>query len=117
MRALARDLGAGLGVGGHLTRLRRTRLGPFGQDRAIGLEALAEAEESAMVDLPSSAALCFPCWRLDADQARAVAFGQRIPWGGPASVEEPVALLGPTGEFLALAVVDADVARYLAVFA
>jgi len=42
IRALARDLGAGLGVGGHLTELRRTRVGPFGIEEAHTLEALAE---------------------------------------------------------------------------
>ncbi|WP_255361996.1 tRNA pseudouridine(55) synthase TruB, partial [Mycobacterium sp. 1081908.1] len=42
IRALARDLGAALGVGGHLTALRRTRVGRFGLDRARSLEDLAE---------------------------------------------------------------------------
>ena len=42
VRALARDLGAALGVGGHLTALRRTRVGPFGLDRARTLEQLGE---------------------------------------------------------------------------
>ena len=40
MRALARDLGAALGVGGHLTALRRTRVGPFTLAHARTLEAL-----------------------------------------------------------------------------
>ena len=39
VRALARDLGADLGVGGHLTRLRRTTVGPVGLDGAADLEA------------------------------------------------------------------------------
>ena len=43
IRALARDVGAALGVGGHLTALRRTRVGRFGLDEARTLEALAEA--------------------------------------------------------------------------
>ena len=42
IRALARDLGAALGVGGHLTALRRTRVGPFELDRALTLDELAE---------------------------------------------------------------------------
>lgn len=42
IRALARDLGAGLGVGGHLTALRRTRVGGYGLGHARSLEALAE---------------------------------------------------------------------------
>ncbi len=42
IRALARDLGAALGVGGHLTALRRTRVGGFGLDQARTLDELAE---------------------------------------------------------------------------
>ncbi|MBS1673700.1 MAG: tRNA pseudouridine(55) synthase TruB [Actinobacteria bacterium] len=44
IRALARDLGAALGVGGHLTALRRTRVGPFDVAEAVSLESLAEAD-------------------------------------------------------------------------
>ncbi|MEE9242494.1 MAG: tRNA pseudouridine(55) synthase TruB, partial [Mycobacterium sp.] len=43
VRALARDVGAGLDVGGHLTALRRTRVGTFGLDQARTLEQLEEA--------------------------------------------------------------------------
>lgn len=42
VRALARDLGAALGVGGHLSALRRTRVGPYGLDQAITLDSLFE---------------------------------------------------------------------------
>jgi tRNA pseudouridine55 synthase len=42
IRALARDLGDGLGVGGHLTALRRTRVGGYGLDHARSLNELAE---------------------------------------------------------------------------
>ncbi|WP_086710195.1 tRNA pseudouridine(55) synthase TruB, partial [Streptomyces antimycoticus] len=45
IRALARDLGAGLGVGGHLTALRRTRVGPYGLEAARTLESLEESLE------------------------------------------------------------------------
>ncbi len=43
IRALARDLGAALGVGGHLTALRRTRIGPFGVEDAASVDDLATA--------------------------------------------------------------------------
>jgi tRNA pseudouridine55 synthase len=43
IRSLAADLGAALGVGAHLTALRRTRVGPFGLDRAVALDALSPA--------------------------------------------------------------------------
>jgi hypothetical protein len=52
---------------------------------------------------------------LDAEQARAVGFGQRIAWTGPDPAGDPVALIDPEGEFLALAVSDEGTARYLAV--
>src|SRR5262249_60875365 len=41
VRALARDLGESLGVGGHLTMLRRTRVGPYDLSQANGLDELA----------------------------------------------------------------------------
>ena len=47
IRALARDLGAALGVGGHLTALRRTRVGRFELDKASSLDELAEAAPDA----------------------------------------------------------------------
>jgi tRNA pseudouridine55 synthase len=40
IRALARDLGERLGVGGYLTQLRRTRIGRFGVERSVGLDQL-----------------------------------------------------------------------------
>jgi len=117
VRAIARDLGDGLGVGGHLTRLRRTRVGPFDESGAIGLEALAEAGESAIVPMPALAASCFPRWTLDAEEAAAARVGRRVAWRGPSGVDGPVALVDASGEFLALASDDAGAARYLAVFA
>lgn len=47
VRALARDLGAALGTGGHLTALRRTRVGPYGLDAAHTLEELQTAVDAA----------------------------------------------------------------------
>jgi tRNA pseudouridine55 synthase len=46
VRALARDLGAALGVGGHLTALRRTRVGRFGLEHAVALDELSAASEA-----------------------------------------------------------------------
>ncbi|MGQ0630224.1 MAG: tRNA pseudouridine(55) synthase TruB [Sporichthyaceae bacterium] len=107
VRALARDLGAGLGVGGHLRVLRRTRVGPFGLAGAHDLSALQNASEAgtlaaSMVALGTAAGLLFPTAQLDQDEARILAHGGWIrhpPDSGPS----PVAAFGPTGEFLALA--------------
>lgn len=76
IRALARDLGAALGVGGHLTALRRTAVGPF---------AVAAAGEIDELDVPSAlltptsvAAELFPLLRLDAQSSADLANGKRI---------------------------------------
>ncbi|MGL1774786.1 hypothetical protein ACSTG3_23485, partial [Vibrio parahaemolyticus] len=53
IRALARDLGAALGVGGHLTALRRTRIGSFDVGSAASVDDLAEA---ALVNPATAAA-------------------------------------------------------------
>ena len=97
VRALARDLGATLGVGGHLTSLRRTRIGGYQLDRAVELDALeAETELLSMAD---AARLSFPVLQVDAEQARDVGYGRSI------EVEldaEPTGIVGPDGELLAL---------------
>ncbi len=114
VRALARDLGAGLGVGGHLTRLRRTAVGAFTLESARTLDQLAERWEA--VDLTTAATASFPSLLLDADQAARVRHGARL--GGvtlPAGPGRPVALLGPDGVFLALYASDADGATASAV--
>jgi hypothetical protein len=60
VRALARDVGAALGVGGHLTALRRTRVGPFGLDAARTLDQLAQDTDAAVVRLDDAVAAAFP---------------------------------------------------------
>ncbi len=115
VRALARDIGALLGVGGHLTSLRRTRVGPFAD--AIDLAALEASAAQALVPMSAVARNCFPAWDVDEAEARAVTFGQRIPWHGPEGGGAAVAIIGPDGEFLALAADDDGTARYLAVLA
>ena len=90
VRALARDLGADLGVGGHLTALRRTQIGPFDIAAAHTLEALAE--ERRLVPLPEVAAAVFPRRDLDDVAARIVAHGGWIP-----ALEDPPG--GPTAAF------------------
>jgi tRNA pseudouridine55 synthase len=117
IRALARDAGEDLGVGGHLTMLRRTRVGPFEVSQAVGLEELAEAGEAAVRPMDQVAAACFPTWVVDADDAAAVRNGRRLPWQGPSTDATPTAIVDTTGTFLALAADDGGTARYLAVFA
>lgn len=112
VRALARDLGAALGVGGHLTRLRRTRVGPFALARARTLDALAERFEVMPMD--EAGAFAFPRRDVDGDTARVLSHGGRLPATG---TEGPVAVYGPDGVFLALVEDRAGWAKPLAVFA
>jgi tRNA pseudouridine55 synthase len=99
IRALARDLGTALGVGGHLTRLRRTRVGPFGLDRAHTLEELGS--ELVLVPLREAAGELFIRRELDAVAARIVAHGGWIP-ALPDTGPGPAAAFAPDGEFLGL---------------
>ncbi|AKH85160.1 tRNA pseudouridine synthase B [Streptomyces sp. CNQ-509] len=114
IRALARDLGAGLGVGGHLTALRRTRVGPYGLDGARTLEQLEERLD--VLPIGDAAAAAFPRWDVDAEQARLLSHGVRVavPEG---LAEEPHAVFGPDGRFLALVEPAGGRAKALAVFA
>ena len=116
IRALARDLGADLGVGGHLTRLRRTRVGPYRAGDAHTLDALADSFE--LLPLAQAAAAAFPRLDLPADQADRLAHGGRLPAdGGPgADGDGPVAAFGPDGSLIALVTVAEGRYRPLAVF-
>ena len=76
IRALARDLGAALGTGGHLTRLRRTRVGGYGLEAARTLEQLADRFE--VLPLAQAASAAFPSRNLSADEARRLANGGRL---------------------------------------
>jgi tRNA pseudouridine55 synthase len=103
VRAIARDLGAVLGVGGHLVALRRTAVGPMRIDRAVALSTMEEAGHVALLPMADAARSFFPCVDVDEAAARAVGFGQALElpaasWPGAG----PVAVIGPTGEFLAL---------------
>ncbi|MDA0567846.1 tRNA pseudouridine(55) synthase TruB [Streptomonospora sp. S1-112] len=113
IRALARDLGAALGVGGHLTALRRTRVGPYGLEQARTLEQLAE--EFTAVPLAQAVAAAFPVRVLSAEEARRVAHGNRIPPGelGPG----PVGLFAPDGTVVALAEDRPGYSKPIVVFA
>jgi tRNA pseudouridine55 synthase len=120
VRALARDLGSALDVGGHLAALRRTRAGPFTEDEAHSLESLAAlaAEDLPVLSMSDVAARAFPTYRVDGDVVPAVRYGRRLSLDltGAAS-QGPVAILTGAGEFLALYETAGVEARPLAVFA
>ncbi|MEO5853692.1 MAG: tRNA pseudouridine(55) synthase TruB [Nocardioides sp.] len=112
VRAIARDLGAALGVGGHLAALRRTAVGSFGLDTARTLDELAE--ELSLVPLAVAARGSFLAVDLDADQAADVRVGRRLEVDLGAT--GPVALFAPDGEFLALYEQRGELAAATAVF-
>jgi tRNA pseudouridine55 synthase len=113
VRALARDLGAGLGVGGHLSALRRTRVGPFTLDRARTLDELAAAPELSM-GLDEAVAVAFPRRDVDAELATDLTHGRPIPAAGQGGT---YGVFDPDGRVLALVREQDRLARPAVVFA
>jgi tRNA pseudouridine55 synthase len=98
VRALARDLGAALGVGGHLTALRRTRVGAFTLNETQTLE---QAEAGIrIVPLGRVVRSSFETLTVNETQARQIQNGRRLP--GLILPDRTTALLDPAGHFLAL---------------
>ncbi|SDO75757.1 tRNA pseudouridine synthase B [Pedococcus dokdonensis] len=119
VRALARDLGAALGVGGHLTALRRTRVGAFTLAEAHGLEALAELDEPEQLPvtpLADSARAQFAVRELTAEESTALGYGQRVD-SAQQGRTEPVAAFAPDGRLVALLDESGHKARPHVVFA
>lgn len=112
IRALARDLGAALGVGGHLSHLRRTRVGPYDLAQARTIEQLTE--EFTVLPLADAVAAAFPRLDVSADDAYKIAHGGRL--GALGLGPGPVGVFGPDGTLLALMEEHGPVAKPLAVF-
>ena len=98
VRALARDLGAALGTGGHLSALRRTRVGPFTLAEARTLEAVAR-EPGVSLDIDAAALVAFARRELDDDEARTVGHGRWLP---PAGIDQVYAGVDVRGRVMAL---------------
>jgi tRNA pseudouridine55 synthase len=98
VRALARDLGAALGVGGHLTALRRTCVGRFGLDQARSLDDLAERPRLNLT-LDEACLLMYPRRELSADEAWAASNGRSL---SPAGIEGVYAASDADGRVIAL---------------
>lgn len=112
VRALARDLGAKLDVGGHLIALRRTRVGGFDLTVARTLASLEQQFE--MISLDDAAAAAFTRRDLDAADADRLTHGGRLPASGVGAA--PVAAFGPDGTFIALLEDRGETAYPAAVF-
>lgn len=100
IRALARDLGDDLEVGGHLTALRRTRIGPFRVDDAAPID---ERLANAIVSPADAASRLFPVVQLTEDLAIDLAQGKRIALSGPANDDGRETVDGRVGPIAALA--------------
>ncbi len=103
IRALARDLGAALDVGGHLTALRRTRVGPFTLEHARTLDELATAAESddalLSLDIDDAVRTAFPHRDIDDKQADDLRNGR---WLEPVGISGVYAVFDPSGHAIAL---------------
>jgi tRNA pseudouridine55 synthase len=101
IRAIARDLGTALGVGAHLTALRRTRIGPFSLEAASSLDDLDPL--AALLAPADVARLLFPVLELDEQQAVDLSHGKRF------AVDHadagPVAAVTPAGSLAGLVTV------------
>ncbi|MGH8862892.1 MAG: tRNA pseudouridine synthase B, partial [Jatrophihabitantaceae bacterium] len=114
VRALARDLGAALGVGGHLTALRRTRVGPFDLGLARTLDELAGLDDPVTLPLAAAVRTAMPVRDLDAAEARALSYGRALEARGIHGIH---AALAPDGTVAALLREDGSHARPVIVFA
>ena len=93
IRAIARDLGEKLEVGGHLTQLRRTLVSPF------KLEQCRDITDAQLISIAEVIEKLFPIRRLDFSESREILFGRTIDQNQQTGV---VAALDAQGEFLAL---------------
>ena len=110
IRAIARDLGSALKVGGHLTALRRTAVGGFSLATVQTLEALAE--HWTMIPLAEAARASFATYDLSNEQSADVRVGRPL----KEDLTGLTALFAPDGEFLALYEPRDGAARPVAVF-
>ena len=113
IRAIARDLGAELKVGGHLNVLRRTRVAGFTLDQAIGIDQL-KGGSFATLDLADVSRATFPVRELELEEVNELSFGRPL---SPNISDEITAALSPDNRLIALLKNSIDKAKPVAVFA
>ena len=107
IRAIARDLGAALGVGGHLIELRRVEVAPF---------ALSDSEDwgsAPLIPLAESISKVMPIRALNFEEITEIKFGRQIE---KSESDGPVAGLAPNGEVAAILENRGDRAQPVSVF-
>lgn len=103
IRSLARDIAAALGSLGHVSRLHRTKHGPFSIDQAVTLDNLAQMTEKPPI-LPVKAALDgLPAHTLSPAEAQRLRHGQVLSTGLPAGV---ALMVGEDGQPVAMVDID-----------
>lgn len=112
VRALARDIGSELGIGGHLVALRRTRVGPFTVEEAVHFDSETQQVDlsSHLIGLDEAIAQLMPMCAVSDEVATHIRHGRQIAW--PAPSEELTALTSGLGQVLALAEPENGLARY-----
>lgn len=113
IRALARDLGANLGVGGHLTSLRRTRIGSYSVDQAQSLGDLTP-ETISVLDISEAAKQQFPIRNLSEQDVTDLRHGKRLKAQGEGA--EPFAGVDASGKLIAMLTVSGKDVKSLVVF-
>lgn len=114
IRAIARDLGENLGVGGHIIALRRTRIGPFMLERAGTLDHL-DLERDLMTPAAAATTLFSPIY-LDAEQAADLRNGKKISVVEQACSDFPHAALDSAGELIGLVAIHNNFGKVLVNF-
>ena len=115
VRALARDPGKALGVGGHLVALRRTAVGPFSVDDAILMEQLVSGETPSLHSPAAIAATLFPMINLTEQQTIDLSQGKSLSL--PDAVDAPVVgAVAPDGRLVGLVKVRRGTTRVVVNF-
>lgn len=105
IRSLARDIGADLGVGGHLTALRRTQVGAYSITDAQSLDELADVPAISL-SLDEALTRTYPIWQVTDQQAHDLSMGKRLPACGLDGIHAAVA---PDGRAIALVTEGAEI--------
>ena len=113
IRAIARDCGAALGIGGHLNKLRRTRVAGFGLDRTVSITAL-KAQDFTPLSMADVARATFAVRTVSVDEATELSFGRALVAN---TSEDITAAISPANEVLALLQNKEGKALPIAVFA
>ena len=113
IRAIARDLGDGLGVGGHLSALRRTRVAGFSEKDAVSFEDL-KAQKFTALSLSDVARVTFTPRELSLDEVKELSFGRPLSENGNTVIN---AAMSPDNHLIALLKDEGGKAKPIAVFA